>query len=81
MTKLSAERVYDGTLVKVDVDLVRLPDGREIELEMIRHPGASAIVSIAALTSSPESWRGRNSSITVISARSFSASSRRPPSS
>ena len=42
--RLSTRRVYDGRIVKVDRDTVKLPNGAAVELEMIRHPGASAIV-------------------------------------
>lgn len=31
-------------MLNVDVDTVRFPDGRVGELEMVRHPGASAVV-------------------------------------
>ena len=41
---VSTRRVYSGRVVSLDVDRVRFPDGSEGELEMIRHPGASAIV-------------------------------------
>jgi ADP-ribose pyrophosphatase len=37
-------RVYSGKIVKVDVDTVQLPNGNTVDLEMIRHPGAAAIV-------------------------------------
>jgi ADP-ribose pyrophosphatase len=36
--------VYTGKIISLDVDSVRFPDGSVGELEMIRHPGASAIV-------------------------------------
>ena len=42
--RLKSERVYEGRLLKIDRDRVRLPNGRETILEMVRHPGASAIV-------------------------------------
>lgn len=42
--RLNSERVYEGRLLKIDRDRVKLPNGRETTLEMIRHPGASAIV-------------------------------------
>src|SRR5262249_23665782 len=42
--RLSTERVYTGRLLKVDRDRVRLPNGAETDLEMVRHPGASAVV-------------------------------------
>ena len=41
---LASKRVYDGKLLRIDRDRVRLPNGRETDLEIIRHPGASAIV-------------------------------------
>ena len=41
---LESRRVYDGKLLKIDRDRVRLPNGRETDLEIVRHPGASAIV-------------------------------------
>jgi ADP-ribose pyrophosphatase len=49
--RLSTRRVYDGHLIKVDMDRVRAPTGEELELELIRHPGAAAIVP---LLSDPE---------------------------
>ena len=42
--KVKSRRVYTGRIISVDVDSVRFPDGSIGELEMIRHPGASAIV-------------------------------------
>jgi ADP-ribose pyrophosphatase len=42
--RLSSERVYTGRLLKIDKDKVELPNGRTTDLEMVRHPGASAIV-------------------------------------
>lgn len=42
--RVSGKRVYDGRIVRVDLDSVRLPNGATCELEMVRHPGASAIV-------------------------------------
>lgn len=41
---ISSKRVYTGRVISLDVDLVRYPDGTVGELEMVRHPGASAIV-------------------------------------
>ena len=43
---VSSERVYDGALLKVYRDAVRLPDGSEGAREYIRHPGAVAIVPL-----------------------------------
>lgn len=41
---MSSRRAYTGKVISLDVDTVRFPDGSVGELEMIRHPGASAIV-------------------------------------
>jgi ADP-ribose pyrophosphatase len=43
---VSGSRVYDGALLKVHREVVRLPDGREGAREYIRHPGAVAIVPL-----------------------------------
>jgi ADP-ribose pyrophosphatase len=43
---VSGERVYEGGLLKVHRDVVRLPDGRQGTREYIRHPGAVAIVPL-----------------------------------
>jgi ADP-ribose pyrophosphatase len=43
---VSGERKYSGRVISLDVDRVRFPDGSIGELEMIRHPGASAIVPV-----------------------------------
>jgi ADP-ribose pyrophosphatase len=42
--RIESRRVYTGKVISLDLDLVRYPDGSVGELEMIRHPGASAIV-------------------------------------
>lgn len=42
--RIESKRVYMGKVISLDVDTVRFPDGSVGELEMIRHPGASAIV-------------------------------------
>lgn len=44
MTLLRTERLYDGRIINLDRDTVRFPDGSTGSLEMIRHPGASAVV-------------------------------------
>jgi len=44
MPLLSSERRYAGRVIHVDHDTVRFPDGSTGTLEMIRHPGAAAIV-------------------------------------
>jgi ADP-ribose pyrophosphatase len=42
--RISSRRAYAGKVISLDVDTVRFPDGSVGELEMIRHPGASAVV-------------------------------------
>jgi ADP-ribose pyrophosphatase len=42
--KISSERVYTGRIITLDRDTVRFPDGSVGEMDMVRHPGASAIV-------------------------------------
>ena len=41
---MSERVVYEGPVVKVAIADVALPGGRNVPLEIIRHPGASAIV-------------------------------------
>jgi len=41
---IASHRIYSGRTVALDVDQVRYPDGSTGELEMVRHPGASAII-------------------------------------
>ena len=43
---VSGELVFDGKLLKVHRDRVRLPDGTETAREYIRHPGAVAVVPL-----------------------------------
>jgi ADP-ribose pyrophosphatase len=42
--RIGGRRVYTGRVVNLDIDQVRFPDGSVGELEMFRHPGASAVV-------------------------------------
>lgn len=42
--RVSTRRIYSGRVLNLDVDTVRFPDGSVGELEIIRHPGASAVV-------------------------------------
>jgi len=45
---LATRRVYTGKVVRLDVDTVRFPDGSTGELELIRHPGAAAVIPCAS---------------------------------
>jgi ADP-ribose pyrophosphatase len=40
--------VYDGRIIRVEVERVRLPNDVEIDLDIVRHPGASAVVAATA---------------------------------
>jgi ADP-ribose pyrophosphatase len=42
--RLATTRVYSGRLINVDIDTVRFPNGETGDLEIVRHPGASAVV-------------------------------------
>jgi ADP-ribose pyrophosphatase len=44
MTLIQAERQYSGRIISLDLDTVQFPDGSQGELEMIRHPGAAAVI-------------------------------------
>ncbi|MDQ3950165.1 MAG: NUDIX hydrolase [Gemmatimonadota bacterium] len=46
MPRLSTRRVYSGRIIDLDIDTIRFPNGSVGELEMIRHPGASAVVPL-----------------------------------
>ena len=52
--KVSSRRVYTGRVINLDVDQVRFPDGSIGELEMIRHPGASAVVPFLSDPARPD---------------------------
>lgn len=42
--QISSRRAYSGRIISIDVDTVHFPNGTVGELEMVRHPGASAVV-------------------------------------
>jgi len=41
---MSPRVVYQGRSIRVQVERVELPGGRQVELDVVRHPGASAVV-------------------------------------
>ena len=45
---LSSRTVYTGRIFDVTVDRVRLPHGREADLEIVRHEGSIVLIPIAA---------------------------------
>ena len=52
--RLSSRQAYSGRLLQVDVDTVRAPDGSTLELEIVRHPGAAAVVPMLSEASDPD---------------------------
>ena len=45
-TTLDSTRVYEGRLLKINKDRVRLPDGGESTREYVVHPGAVTIIAL-----------------------------------
>lgn len=45
---LGRREIYKGRSFRLDVDRVRLPNGVEMDFEMIHHPGAAAVVPLLA---------------------------------
>ncbi len=54
MSLISSRRVYTGRIINLDIDTVAFPNGSLGELEMIRHPGASAVVPFLEPPGSPD---------------------------
>lgn len=44
--RVDSRRVYTGRVISLDLDTVRFPDGSVGEMEMVRHPGASAVIPL-----------------------------------
>ncbi|GAA0599452.1 NUDIX hydrolase [Virgibacillus siamensis] len=43
---IRTEHIYDGKVVKLEVDDVTLPDGQTAKRELLKHPGAVAVIPI-----------------------------------
>lgn len=43
---MSTKNIYSGKVVRLNIDTVTLPNGVTIDLEIIRHPGAAAVVPL-----------------------------------
>ena len=54
MSLISSSRAYSGRRISVDLDRVRFPNGTTGTLEMVRHPGASAVVPFLDPADSPD---------------------------
>lgn len=44
--RLRSRPIYNGRIVNLSVDTVAMPDGSTVELELIRHSGAAAVLPI-----------------------------------
>lgn len=45
---MSRRTVYDGSVLRLELEDVLLPNGVELELELVRHRGAAAVVPVDA---------------------------------
>jgi len=43
---LSSKSIFSGRMIDLQVDTVRLPDGRTATREIVRHPGAVAVLAL-----------------------------------
>lgn len=43
---LSSKEIYNGKIIKVSLDEVKLPNGNTSQREIVRHPGAVAIIAL-----------------------------------
>ena len=46
--RISSEPAFQGRMVKVFVDKAKLPNGRTSTREVVRHPGAAAVLAVLA---------------------------------
>ncbi|AOH55599.1 ADP-ribose pyrophosphatase [Peribacillus muralis] len=45
---LSSEKIFTGRVISLQVDEVELPDGKTSKREIVKHPGAVAIIALTA---------------------------------
>jgi ADP-ribose pyrophosphatase len=43
---IKSQTIYEGNIIRVQLDQVALPDGRTSQREIVKHPGAVAVVAI-----------------------------------
>ena len=43
---LSSERVFDGKVFEIDRDRVRMPNGREVTVDVVRHPRSVVLLPV-----------------------------------
>lgn len=60
--RIDGRRVYEGRVLDVHVDRIRLPNGAEGELEVIRHVGAAAVVPVHR----PGEWEGTGFGVILL---------------
>lgn len=51
---ITSSRVHTGRVIAVDVDQVEFPNGTKGTLDMIRHPGAAAVIPMLDPVSDPD---------------------------
>ena len=47
-TPIASRQIFQGRIVSVSIETLRYANGREYELDFIRHPGAAAVVAVDA---------------------------------
>jgi 8-oxo-dGTP pyrophosphatase MutT (NUDIX family) len=45
-TVTASQAVHDGRVIKISTERLRYANGREFEIDFVRHPGAAAVVAI-----------------------------------
>src|SRR5690554_3296665 len=51
---IRSSRIHTGRVIAVDVDQVEFPDGSTGSLDMIRHPGAAAVIPMLDPVTDPD---------------------------
>lgn len=46
MSRHWTRRIYQGRAVHLDLERIVLPNGHDVELEIVRHPGGAAVVAV-----------------------------------
>ena len=49
--QISSKKIFDGTVLKVNFDIVELDDGRRGEREVVHHPGGCCLKDNIAMRS------------------------------
>ena len=60
--RVEGRRVYEGRVLRVELDRVRFPYGSEGEVEIIRHPGAAAVLPLFR----PDEWEGPGHGVVLL---------------